>query len=56
MKLLTTDRAVGSFDAYLTPDESGALTDVITAYWNDRGNRITAEKVQADILRILRNG
>ena len=27
-------RVVGNDEAYLTPDQNGALSDILTAYWN----------------------
>lgn len=46
-------RQIGSPEFYLSPDENGALTDILTAYWNDRGNRVGVEKVQRDFAAAL---
>lgn len=45
-------RQLGNGEVYLTPDQNGALADVLTAYWN---RNIPVEKVQRDILAALRN-
>ena len=45
-------RHLGNGEVYLTPDQNGALADVLTAYWN---RNIPVEKVQRDILAALRN-
>ena len=45
-------RQVGNGEAYMTPDQNGALQDVITAYWN---RDIPVEKVQKDIIAALRD-
>jgi glucose/mannose transport system substrate-binding protein len=44
-------RLVGFGDVYLTPDQNGALFDLLTAYWN--GN-LPVERVQKDIAAALR--
>jgi glucose/mannose transport system substrate-binding protein len=43
-------RAVGNDETYLTPDQNGALSDILTAYWN-RTN--TVETVQKNIAAAL---
>lgn len=45
-------RQLGSGEIYLTPDQNGALTDILTAYWN---NNSTVEKAQLDIAYALTN-
>ena len=45
-------RHLGNGEVYLTPDQNGALADVLTAYWN---RNIPVEKVQRDIVAALRN-
>jgi glucose/mannose transport system substrate-binding protein len=45
-------RQLGNGEVYLTPDQNGALQDVITAYWN---KNIPVEKAQRDIVTALRN-
>jgi len=44
-------RQVGNGEVYLTPDQNGALEDILTAYWN---KNIPVEKVQADIAAALK--
>jgi len=44
-------RQIGNGEAYLTPDQNGALQDIITAYWN---KNIPVEKVQKDIAAALK--
>ena len=44
-------RHLGNGEIYLTPDQNGALADILTAYWN-RG--IPVEKVQRDIASALK--
>jgi len=44
-------RQLGNGEAYLTPDQNGAMADVLTAYWN---RSIPVEKVQKDIAEALR--
>ena len=39
-------RQLGNGEMFLTPDQNGALQDILTAYWN---NNIAVEKVQKDI-------
>jgi len=46
-------RQLGNGEVYLSPDQNGALSDVLTAYWN---RNIPVEKVQKDILSALREG
>ena len=45
-------RQVGSAQVYLTPDQSGALDDVLTAFWN---TKMPVEKAQQGIAAALRN-
>ncbi|MBT9594405.1 MAG: carbohydrate ABC transporter substrate-binding protein [Vitreoscilla sp.] len=44
-------RQLGNGEIYLTPDQNGALADILTAYWN---RNIPVEKVQRDIASALR--
>jgi glucose/mannose transport system substrate-binding protein len=46
-------RQLGNGEVYLSPDQNGALSDVLTAYWN---RNIPVEKVQKDILAALKEG
>ncbi len=43
-------RQVGNGEIFMTPDQNGALTDILTAYWN---TNIPVEKVQRDIASAL---
>ena len=43
-------RQLGNGEMYMTPDQNGALSDLITAYWN---RNIPVEKVQKDIAAAL---
>ena len=45
-------RHLGNGEVYMTPDQNGALQDVITAYWN---RNIPVEKAQRDIASALKN-
>jgi glucose/mannose transport system substrate-binding protein len=45
-------RQLGNGEIYITPDQNGALQDVLTGYWN---RNIPVEKVQKDIVSALRN-
>ena len=45
-------RQLGNGEVYLTPDQNGALQDVITAYWN---KNIAVDKAQRDIASALKN-
>ena len=45
-------RQIGNGEAYMTPDQNGALQDVISNYWN---RDIPVEKVQKDIVAALRD-
>lgn len=45
-------RQLGSGEIFMTPDQNGALTDILTAYWN---NNIPVDKVQRDIASALIN-
>ena len=44
-------RHLGNGEIYLTPDQNGALADILTAYWN---RNIPVEKVQRDIASALK--
>ncbi len=44
-------RQIGNIDVYLSPDQNGALTDILTAFWN---NNVPVEKVQKDIAAALK--
>ena len=44
-------RQLGNGEIYMSPDQNGALSDVITAYWN---RTIPVEKVQKDIAAALK--
>jgi glucose/mannose transport system substrate-binding protein len=44
-------RQVGIGEVYLTPDQNGALQDVLTSYWN---TKMPVEKAQKGILSALR--
>ncbi|MBL8306317.1 MAG: carbohydrate ABC transporter substrate-binding protein [Rubrivivax sp.] len=44
-------RHLGNGEIYLTPDQNGALADILTAYWN---RSIPVEKVQRDIAAALK--
>ncbi|MDE2372095.1 MAG: carbohydrate ABC transporter substrate-binding protein [Burkholderiales bacterium] len=43
-------RQLGNGEVYLSPDQNGALADILTAYWN---RNIPVEKVQRDIAAAL---
>ncbi|MBC7685003.1 MAG: carbohydrate ABC transporter substrate-binding protein [Bdellovibrionales bacterium] len=45
-------RHVGIGEVYLSPDQNGAMQDVLTAYWN---TRMPVEKAQKGIVAALRN-
>lgn len=45
-------RQVGVTEVYLTPDQNGAIQDVLTAYWN---TSMTVEKAQKNFAAALRN-
>ena len=45
-------RQLGNGEIFLSPDQNGALSDILTAYWN---KDMPAEKVQRDIASALRN-
>jgi glucose/mannose transport system substrate-binding protein len=45
-------RQLGNGEVYLNPDQNGALTDILTAYWN---KNMPVEKVQKDIAAALKN-
>jgi glucose/mannose transport system substrate-binding protein len=43
-------RQLGAGETYLTPDQNGALADILTTYWN---RNFAVEKVQKDIANAL---
>ena len=45
-------RQLGNGELYLTPDQNGALADILTAFWN---RNIAVEKVQKDIAAALKD-
>jgi len=45
-------RHAGIGEIYLTPDQNGALTDILTAYWN---TNMSVEKAQKNIIAALKN-
>jgi glucose/mannose transport system substrate-binding protein len=45
-------RQVGVTEVYLTPDQNGAIQDVLTAYWN---TGMTVEKAQKNFAAALKN-
>ncbi len=45
-------RQAGVTEVYLTPDQNGAIQDVLTAYWN---TNMTIEKAQKNFAAALRN-
>jgi glucose/mannose transport system substrate-binding protein len=45
-------RQVGNGEMFMTPDQNGALSDVLTAYWN---RDTPVEKVQRDVAAALRD-
>lgn len=45
-------RQVGISEVFLTPDQSGAIQDVLTAYWN---TRMPVEKAQKSLAAALKN-
>lgn len=45
-------RQAGNGEIFMTPDQNGALMDVLTAYWN---TNVPVEKVQRDIAAALNN-
>lgn len=45
-------RHLGVSEVYLTPDQNGAMQDVLTAYWN---TGMTVEKAQKNIAAALRD-
>lgn len=44
-------RQLGNGEMYLTPDQNGTLSDILTAYWN---KTVAVEKVQKDLAAALR--
>lgn len=44
-------RQLGNGEVYLNPDQNGALSDILTAFWN---KNVPVEKVQKDILAALK--
>ena len=45
-------RHLANGEVFLTPDQNGALADIVTAYWN---RNTPVEKVQKDIAAALAN-
>lgn len=45
-------RVLGISEVYLTPDQNGALQDILTAYWN---TKMPVEKVQKSIVNALKD-
>jgi glucose/mannose transport system substrate-binding protein len=45
-------RQVGNGEMFMTPDQNGALSDILTAYWN---TNLPVDKVQKDIAAALRD-
>ena len=45
-------RQVGNGEAYMSPDQNGAMQDLVTAYWN---RDIPVEKMQKDLISALRD-
>ena len=45
-------RQVGNGEAYMSPDQNGAMQDLITAFWN---RDIPVEKMQKDLISALRD-
>ncbi|MCV2356020.1 ABC transporter substrate-binding protein [Paucibacter sp. B2R-40] len=45
-------RQLGNGEVYLTPDQNGAMQDILTAYWN---RAMPVEKVQKDLAAALNN-
>ncbi|WP_370454879.1 ABC transporter substrate-binding protein [Paucibacter sp. KBW04] len=45
-------RQLGNGEVYLTPDQNGAMSDVLTNYWN---RNVPVEKVQKDLIAALRS-
>ncbi|WP_414896448.1 ABC transporter substrate-binding protein [Roseateles sp.] len=45
-------RQLGNGEVYLTPDQNGAMQDILTAYWN---RSMPVEKVQKDLAAALNN-
>ena len=45
-------RHVGIGEVYLTPDQNGAMQDVLTAFWN---TKMTVEKAQKGVAAALRS-
>jgi glucose/mannose transport system substrate-binding protein len=43
-------RAVGMIEVFITPDQNGALQDVLTTFWN---TRMPVEKAQKSIAAAL---
>jgi glucose/mannose transport system substrate-binding protein len=46
-------RQIGVTEVYLTPDQNGAIQDVLTAYWN---TAMPVEKAQKNFAAALKNG
>lgn len=45
-------RLVGNGEIFMTPDQNGAMMDILTAYWN---TNVPVEKVQKDLAAALNN-
>ena len=45
-------RQVGISEVFLTPDQNGAMQDVLTAFWN---TRMPVEKAQKSLAAALKN-
>ncbi|MBL0151124.1 MAG: carbohydrate ABC transporter substrate-binding protein [Ideonella sp.] len=45
------NRQIGNGEVYMTPDQNGALADILTAYWN---RSIPVEKIQKQIAEALK--
>ena len=45
------NRQIGNGEVYMTPDQNGALADILTAYWN---RNIPVEKIQKQIAEALK--
>lgn len=45
-------RHLGNGEIYMSPDQNGALADILTAYWN---RNIAVEKIQRDIAAALKS-
>ena len=45
------NRQIGNGEVYMTPDQNGALADILTAYWN---RNIPVDKIQKQIAEALK--